>query len=239
VKIKTTEVDAIVIGSGPNGLAAAITLQRNGLQVLLIEGKDQIGGGLRTEEITLPGFKHDICSAIHPMAAVSPFFANLPLEDYGLKYLYPEVDLAHPFDDGNCAALLRSVSDTSLQFGGDSQAYIKLLNGLLKNWPDLIGNILSPLKFPSKSTYEYLKFGLNAIQPATWIAKKFNNQYLKGFWAGMAAHSIQPLDKMTTSAIALVLLANGHAKGWPIPVGGGTVYRELTYKLFLIPWRQN
>lgn len=231
--MNTTEVDAVVIGSGPNGLAAAITLQRNGLQVLLIEGKDQIGGGLRTEELTLPGFKHDICSAIHPMAAVSPFFADLPLADYGLKYLYPEVDLAHPFDDGNCSVLVRSIKDTALQFGVDSQIYQKLLTSLLKKWPDLIGNVLSPLKFPSKSTFDYLKFGLTAIQPATWIGKRFSNQNLKGFWAGMAAHSIQPLDKMTTSAIALVLLANGHAKGWPVPVGGSQSIASSLANYFL------
>ena len=211
--------DAVVVGSGPNGLAAAILMQQQGLKVLLIEGKDTIGGGMRTGELTLPGFKHDICSAIHPMAAGSPFFKTLPLREHGLEWLYPEVDAAHPFDNGTAAALTRSLEDTARSLGADEQNYLNLIGAVVRNWPDLAPDLLGPLSFPTHPL-KLVEFGLSAIQPSTWLANKFKTTEARGLFAGMAAHSIQPLTNVATSAIALVLMANGHLGGWAIPKGG-------------------
>ena len=213
------DYDAVVVGSGPNGLASAITLQQQGLAVLLMEGKNTIGGGLRTEELTLPGFQHDVCSAVHPMAAASPFFETLPLQNYGLEYIYPELAAAHPFDNGTTAILQKSVEKTALLLRDDKGAYLKLIRPLVKSWPVIAADVLGPLHFP-KHPLDMAAFGLNALLPATQLAKRFKTPEAKGLFAGMAAHSIQPLSNTATSAIALVLMANGHLKGWPVPKGG-------------------
>jgi phytoene dehydrogenase-like protein len=147
-EIRKRDFDAVIVGSGPNGLAAAILLQQNGLSVLLLEGKDKIGGGLRTEALTLPGFLHDVCSAIHPMAAGSPYFQTLPLHEHGLEYIYPEIPVAHPFDNGTAAILKKSVAETAGLLGEDRDTYIKLLAPLVKNWPGLAPDLLGPLTFP-------------------------------------------------------------------------------------------
>jgi phytoene dehydrogenase-like protein len=211
--------DAVVVGSGPNGLAAAIALQQAGLSVLLVEGKDTIGGGLRTAEITIPGFKHDICSAVHPMALASPFFSTLPLKQYGLEYIHPIIPAAHPLDNGTAAALYRSVSETAEDLGVDHQAYQDLIGPVVKNFDKLIGNLLSPLTFP-KHPILLAQFGLNALQSAAMIAKRFSTEKAKGLWGGMSAHSILPLNTLSTAAIGIVLSAVGHVHGWPIPKGG-------------------
>lgn len=213
------DFDAVVVGSGPNGLAAAIALQEQGLSVLIIEGKDEIGGGLRSAELTLPGFVHDVCSAIHPLAIGSPFFNTLPLQDHGLSYVFPDLAAAHPFDDGTAAVLGSSIKETARLLGADEQAYLKLLKPLVKDWPNIAADVLGPLHFP-KHPIAMAKFGLNALTSATFLAKRFKTKAARGLWAGMAAHSIQPLSNLTTSAIGLVLMAAAHLKGWPIPVGG-------------------
>ncbi|RVU01043.1 NAD(P)/FAD-dependent oxidoreductase [Mucilaginibacter limnophilus] len=213
------DYDAIVVGSGPNGLAAAIALQQQGLQVLLIEGKDTVGGGLRTAELTLPGFKHDICSAIHPMAAGSPFFKTLPLHEHGLEFILPDIDAAHPLDDGTAGVLLHSLEETANALGEDRETYLRLIAPLVKSWPDLAPDVLGPLHFPNKPL-ALAQFGLSALQPATLLAKQFKTDKGKALFAGMAAHSIQPLSNLATSAIALVLMANAHLGGWVIPKGG-------------------
>jgi phytoene dehydrogenase-like protein len=213
------DYDAVVVGSGPNGLAAAITMQKAGLSVLLVEAKDTIGGGLRTKELTLPGFKHDVCSAIHPLAAGSPFFQQLPLQDFGLDYIYPTIAAAHPFDDGGAAALTRSVEETAQSLGKDEKAYLKLVQPLAEDWPDLAPDVLGPLQFPNHPL-ALAKFGLNALTSAEFLSKRFTTKEARGLWGGMAAHSIQPLSNIATSAIALVLLATGHLRGWPVPKGG-------------------
>src|ERR1700761_1965693 len=141
------DFDAIIVGSGPNGLAAAILLQQNGLSVLLIEGKDTIGGGMRSAELTLPGFVHDICSAIHPLAAGSPFFEKLPLDTFGLEYIYPEIDAAHPFDDGTAAILKNSIEETANLLDDDSQTYQKLLQSITHDWPSIAPDVLGPLHY--------------------------------------------------------------------------------------------
>lgn len=213
------EYDAVIVGSGPNGLSAAITLQQQGLSVLLLEGKDKIGGGLRTEEFTLPGYLHDVCSAIHPLAAASPFFETLPLDQYGLEYIYPETAAAHPFDDGTAALLTHSLPDTADMLGPDKEAYLQLLQPLVNTWPGMAADVLGPLHFP-QHPLDMARFGLKALTPATHLAKGFKTEAAKGLFAGMAAHSMQPLSNIATSAIALVLMINGHLKGWPIPKGG-------------------
>jgi phytoene dehydrogenase-like protein len=185
--------DAIVIGSGPNGLAAAITMQQAGLSVLLLEGKDTIGGGLRTAEITLPGYWHDICSAIHPMAAASPYFSKLPLHKHGLEFIYPEVAAAHPFDDGTAGVLKHSLTETAQLLGEDALNYTKLIQPLLKIWPSIAADVLGPLHFP-KHPLSMAQFGLPALTSANFLS--------------------------STSAIGLVLMVAAHLKGWPVPKGG-------------------
>ena len=214
-----TDYDVVVVGSGPNGLAAAIHLQQNGLSVLVIEGRSTIGGGLRTVGLTLHGYKHDICAAVHPLAAASPFFETLPLAKYGLEYIYPEIDAAHPLDDGDAGVLLRSISETAGRLGADAFAYKNLIGPLVKDWPSIAPDVLGPLHYP-KHPLAMARFGLPALTSAAHLAKQFESTKARSLIAGMAAHAILPLSNLATSAIALVLMANGHLKGWPIPKGG-------------------
>ncbi|BAV07251.1 Phytoene dehydrogenase-related protein [Filimonas lacunae] len=213
------DVDVVVVGAGPNGLAAAITLQQAGLQVLLIEGKDTIGGGMRSASFTLPGFVHDVCSAVHPLAAASPFFQTLPLTSFGLEWLYPEIAAAHPFDNGMAAALYASVGETAAQAGKDTDAYNKLMQPLANKWDKLLPALLGP--FDLSHAFTLSGFGLSALQSAYGLASRhFQTPVMRGLMAGMAAHCIQPLTNKATAAVALVLLLSGHGKGWPIPKGG-------------------
>jgi phytoene dehydrogenase-like protein len=227
-----TDFDAIVVGSGPNGLAAAIVLQQQGLSVLVVEGKSTIGGGLRTAELTLPGFKHDICSAIVPLAAASPFFSSLPLEQFGLEFIQPPVSAAHPFDDGTAAVLLKSLPETAALLQEDEKNYTNLLQLLVQNWTELLPDLLAPLQIP-KNPIQMAKFGLNGLQPATWLAQRFSNVKTKGFFAGMAAHSILPLTQWATSAFGLVLMTAGHARGWILPKGGSEQIAKALSAYFL------
>lgn len=213
------DYDAVVVGSGPNGLAAAILLQQNGLSVLLLEGKSEIGGGLRSAELTLPGFTHDICSAIHPLAAGSPFFQQLPLEEHGLEYIYPSVAAAQPFDNGTATVLKQSIEETAKLLGADEGAYLQLMQPIVNDWPSIAPDVLGPLHFPVHP-FAMARFGFPALTSATRLAKRFKTDEAKGLLAGMAAHAMQPLSNAATSAIALVLMANGHLKGWPVPKGG-------------------
>jgi phytoene dehydrogenase-like protein len=217
--LQKSDYDAIVVGSGPNGLAAAILMQQQGLSVLIIEGKDVIGGGLRSAELTLPGFMHDVCSAIHPLALASPFFRTLPLADFGLEYLQPTLNAAHPFDDGTAAILDKSIKNTADQLGADAQTYTALMRELTGAWPLIDQDALGPLRFP-RHPFIMAQFGLKALSSAETFVKRFKTKEARGLFGGMAAHAIQPLNNLSTSAIGLVLLATGHLKGWPIPKGG-------------------
>jgi phytoene dehydrogenase-like protein len=215
-----TEYDAVVIGAGPNGLAAAITLQMAGLNVLLIEGEDRIGGGMRSAELTLPGFTHDICSAIHPMAAASPFFLTLPLRKFGLEYIYPPFAAAHPFDDGSSALLQNSITKTAEDFGIDRDAYIKIIGPLVRDWPLINNSLLGPLNITAHP-FAIARFGLRALLPASRFAGKyFQTEKAKGFFGGMAAHSMLPFSYLASSAIGLTLIIQGHLRGWPVVKGG-------------------
>jgi len=217
--LEKTDYDAIVVGSGPNGLAAAIALQQKGLSVLVVEAKDTIGGGLRSAELTLPRFTHDICSAIHPMAAASPFFSTLPLQQFGLQWLQPTLPAAHPFDGGKAAVLYQSLSETAAALGIDEDAYTKLMQPIVNDWSVLVNDLLAPFHIP-KHPLPMASFGLKAVASALQLSKRFTTEEAKGLFAGMAAHSIQPLSNLTTSAIGLVLMAAAHKGGWPIPKGG-------------------
>lgn len=219
MKLEKRDYDAVVIGSGPNGLAAAILLQQNGLSVLLVEGKDTIGGGMRSAEFTLPGFIHDICSAIHPLAAGSPYFQTLPLSEHHLEYIYPEIAAAHPFDNGKAAVLKQSLDDTASLLGYDAMAYKKLMRPVVKDWPSIAADVLGPLHFP-KHPVAMAKFGLTALGSASSVASCFKTEEAKGLFAGMGAHAMIPLTKLSSAAAGLVLMANGHLKGWPLPKGG-------------------
>lgn len=213
--------DAVIIGSGPNGLAAAIELAQNGCSVKVFEAEDTIGGGTRTRELTLPGFKHDVCSAIHPMAAASPFLRSLPLEEHGLEWIHPPYPLAHPLDDGPAAILYRSLDDTVLELGEDGDAYRKLFEPFVHNWEKLAPQLLAPLSLLPATPVLMARFGIKALQSAERLVQSgFSTKRAKALFGGLAAHSILPLDFSTTSAIGLVLGTVGHHIGWPFPRGG-------------------
>lgn len=226
------DYDAVVVGSGPNGLAAAITLRQSGLSVLLLEGKSEIGGGMRSAELTLPGFTHDICSAVHPMAARSPFFKSIPLADHGLSFVTPELAAAHPFDAGHAAVLHMSIEKTAATLGKDGPAYTRLMNSVCEAWPLIAKDALGPLHFPSRP-FTMAGFGIKALPSAWQLAKMFSQKEARGLWGGMAAHAIQPLTNLSTSAIGLVLMANGHLGGWPIPLGGSVSIANAMSSYFL------
>jgi phytoene dehydrogenase-like protein len=200
-------------------LAAAITLQRAGLSVLILEAKSVVGGGLRSAELTLPGFTHDICSAIHPLALTSPFFQTVPLADFGLKYIYPDFALAHPFEDGSSLQLLASLQDMASGMGDDGQAYLKLMKPLVESWDNIQDEVLAPLHFP-RHIKEMTAFGWRALSSADQLLKRFSTEKGRGFWGGMAMHAQLPFHYLTTSAIGLVLLTAGHKRGWPLAEGG-------------------
>jgi phytoene dehydrogenase-like protein len=221
VKKPTPELDAVVVGSGPNGLAAAITLARAGCSVRLIEAAETIGGGTRSAALTLPGYVHDVCSAVHPLGIGSPFFASLDLESHGLRWIQPEIPLAHPLDDGSAACLHRSVPQTALGLKGDSRAYRLLYGPLARRWDILAPELLRPLLHFPRHPLALAHFGLPALLPATILAKTvFRREPARALFAGLAAHSFLPLETMASSAIGLVLGMSGHAVGWPIPQGG-------------------
>lgn len=232
MSVNKRDYDAIVVGSGPNGLAAAITIQQAGLSVLLAEAKEVIGGGLRSAELTLPGFVHDICSAIHPLAAGSPFFKTLPLKQHGLEFIYPAIAAAHPFDNGTATALYKELQQTAQGLGKDEQSYLKLMKPLVKDWPGLAVDVLGPLRFP-KHPLNMARFGLKALTSATQLAKRFRTKEARGLWAGMAAHSIQPLSNVATSAIGLVLMIAGHSGGWPVAKGGSSAIANALASYFV------
>jgi phytoene dehydrogenase-like protein len=210
--------DAIVVGAGPNGLAAAITAARAGLSVLVREAQDTCGGGARCAELTLPGFVHDVCSAVYPLALSSPFFRTLPA--LGLTWVHPQAPLAHPLDDGTAVILNRSVRTTAEGLGVDGAAYSRLFTPLVSRWPALQEMLLGPPAFP-RSPIALARFGLVAMLSARTVATRwFKDQRARALFAGMAAHSTLPLERSISAAFGLVLAIAGHAAGWPLAGGG-------------------
>src|SRR5439155_7148103 len=215
------EYDAAIVGSGPNGLASAITLARAGLKVLVLEANSTVGGGARSAELTLPGFVHDVCSAVHPLAAGSPFFKTLPLERFGLDWIQPEIPLAHPLDNGSAACLHRDVDLTADSFDNDARAYRTVMKPLTRDWEKLATEFLQPMLHLPRHPFALARFGIPAICPATLLTKLlFKSESARALFAGIAAHSFLPLESPASSAFALVLGVAGHAVGWPIPRRG-------------------
>jgi phytoene dehydrogenase-like protein len=214
--------DAVIVGAGPNGLAAAITLARAGRSVLVLEARDTVGGGSRSAQFTLPGFVHDVCSAIHPLGVGSPFFRNLPLRDFGLEWIEPPAPLAHPLDDGTAVMLERSVSATARNMGRDGKAYSRLMGPLVRDWPKIEDLLLGPLRIPVPfHPIALTRFGIPALMPARTLAGiAFKEERAKALFAGMAAHSMLSLGSLATSATAQVLGILGHRVGWPVARGG-------------------
>ena len=212
--------DAVVIGSGPNGLAAAITIAQAGRSVLVVEGRETIGGGMRSAELTLPGFLHDVSSAVHPMAVGSPFFRTLPLYEHGLEWVEPPGAVAHPFDDSSAVVVERSVQATAAQFGEDGGGYARLMAPLVGDWPKIERTVLGSLEFPAHPLAA-ARFGVHALRSASSFARStFQGAKARAVFAGLAAHSILPLEKIPSAAFGLVLGITAHAVGWPIARGG-------------------
>jgi phytoene dehydrogenase-like protein len=212
--------DALVIGGGPNGLAAAIKIARAGRRVCLYEGNATVGGGSRSAELTLPGFIHDVCSAVHPLAAGSPFFSQLPLQKHGLDFIYPPSALAHPFDDGTALIVDRSLDVTAERLGRDGASYRRVFSPLVGNWKALAGDVLGPIGMP-RHPFAMARFGLSAIRSAKSFAEaKFQEEKTRTLFAGLAAHSFLSLDQAATTAFGLMLGILAHTVGWPVTRGG-------------------
>lgn len=214
------EYDAVVVGSGPNGLAAAITFARMGRSVLLLEASETIGGGTRTKELTLKGFRHDVCSAIHPLALASPFFRSLDLSPHGLEWIHSPVPLAHPLDSEKAVLLHRSLDATAEGLGRDREAYRRLVGPWVHRWERLARDTLRPLGLP-RYPLTLLRFGLLAMRSAAGLARvRFRGERARALFAGNGCHSILPLERSSTAAFGLMLSVFGHAVGWPIARGG-------------------
>jgi phytoene dehydrogenase-like protein len=231
--VKNYKYDAVVVGSGPNGLAAAICLAQRELSVLVVESKPTVGGGVRSAELTLPDFVHDVCSAIHPLAVASPFFQTLPLEKYGLEFIEPPASLAHPFDDGTNILLKRSVVETAEMLGVDRENYKNLMQSFVKNWDELAPEMLAPLHFP-KHPFLLANFGLKSFRSAEHFAEKyFDEAKTKAMFAGCAAHSMIPLEDLPSAAFGFVLAISAHTVGWKFPRGGANKISEALATHFL------
>jgi phytoene dehydrogenase-like protein len=212
--------DAIVVGSGPNGLAAAITLAQAGRSVLMLEQANTVGGGMRTSELTLPGFRHDVCSAIHPLGLGSPFLRALPLSEHGLEWIQPDVPLAHPFDGEPPALLERPLEPTAAKLGPDAGRYRRLVGPLVTNADALLSELLAPLRLP-RHPLLLARFGARALLPSTLLARRlFRGERARGLFAGLAAHSMLPLTQVPSAAVGLILATLGHTVGWPLAKGG-------------------
>jgi phytoene dehydrogenase-like protein len=216
-------VDAVVIGSGPNGLAAAITLAQAGRSVHVIEGADTIGGGARTAELTLPGYRHDVCSAIHPFGRLSPFFETIDLDSYGLRWIDPPAPFAHAMDDGPAVMVERSVDATANGLDPeDAGTYRRVIGTLARSWRDVATEVLAPLHVPLNPVrlFELGLFGLGALQSASSFTRLFRGDRARALFAGVAAHGILRLTEPISAAAGLALLLTAHVDGWPLPEGG-------------------
>jgi phytoene dehydrogenase-like protein len=213
-------VDAVVVGSGPNGLAGAVALAQQGLEVTVLEARATIGGGTRTEELTVPGVLHDVCSAVHPFGVASPYLSALPLAEHGLRWLHPEIDLAHPLDGGRVGVMVRDIDRTADGLGPDGRAWRRTFGRLSERFGRLAEDVLRPIVHVPRHPLDLIGFGTRALLPATVLARRWETDEARGLFAGVAAHVIHPLDRPTTSAAGLMLTAAGHHRGWPVAEGG-------------------
>jgi phytoene dehydrogenase-like protein len=216
----TSGPDVVVVGAGPNGLAAALVIAQAGLSVRIVEGADTPGGGCRTEELTLAGYHHDVCSTVHPLALASPFFAGLDLRQLGVEFLHPEVCFAQPLADGRAAAVFRSVDRTAEALGDDARAYKKLMAPLVTHATGIVNEVLSPMRRPPRDPIGFGRYGLEALLPATLIAGRFSSDPARALFGGVSAHAMRPLDAPVTGGFGLLLSLLAHAVGWPVVRGG-------------------
>ena len=227
------EYDAVIVGSGPNGLAAGALLAREGWRVLIAEAAATLGGGTRTQALTLPGFLHDVCSAVHPTGAASPCFRKLDLVSEGLQWVHPEVPLAHPLDHGQAAVLHRDLESTAAGLGSDAERYRRFFGPLVQQAEALFQDVFDPLR-PPRHPLRMAGFGLRALPPASWLARTaFKTEAARALLAGNAAHSVLPLDAPLTSAIAVMLQFCAHAVGWPVARGGSQSITEALHRILL------
>jgi phytoene dehydrogenase-like protein len=218
---KRFSYDAIVVGAGPNGLAAAIRLAQHHLSVLVLEANSTVGGGARSAALTLDGFVHDVCSAIHPLAVGSPFLKELPLGNYGLSWIQPDIPLAHPLEGAKVAVLKRSLSETATDLGKDKRAYLQLLGPLTTHCELLSAEILQPILHWPKHPIALGRFAMRAVWPAATLARRvFDDEPARALLGGLCAHSCLALDQNASSAFGLMLGMAGHSVGWPLPRGG-------------------
>ncbi len=222
---------AVVVGSGPNGLAAAVALAQRGHAVTVLEASDQIGGGTRTAELTVPGVLHDVCSATHPFGVASPFLSSLPLQEHGLVWSWPEVDLAHPLDGGRAAVLLRSLDDTVSGLGADGTRWRRLFGPLAEAFDDLAPDVLGPLLRVPAHPLRLAQFGLRAGLPAAALWRAFADEPARALFAGCAAHALQPLNRPATAAVGTMLITAGHRHGWPVAQGGSRAITDALASL--------
>ena len=216
----SSDIDAVVVGSGPNGLAAAVTLSAAGLRVLVIEGAGTPGGGCRTEELTLPGFRHDVCAAVHPLALASSFFRRFDLGARGVRFAHPEVVFAHPLDGGRAAVVTRSVAATAERLGPDGAAYRRLFGPLADGSEALADAILSSMRRPPRHPGALAAYARNGVRAASAVARRFRTPEARGLFAGVAAHAMMPLTSPPTAGVALMFGALAHGVGWPVVEGG-------------------
>jgi phytoene dehydrogenase-like protein len=212
--------DAIVVGSGPNGLACAVALARSGVRVTVLEANETIGGGARSAELTLPGLVHDVCSAVHPMAVGSPFLRSLDLERHGLQWRWPEVDCAHPLDDGSAGVMLRSIDATAQALGADGPAWRRTFGASAAAFDELVDDLLGPVAHVPRHPVGLARFGMLAALPATAVARRWRTPQARALFGGIAAHAMSPLGWPMSAAIASALVCSSHAFGWPVPRGG-------------------
>ena len=211
---------AVVVGSGPNGLAAAVHLARHGVHVTVLEARSSVGGGTRTAELTVPGLLHDVCSAVHPFGVASPYLSSLPLAEHGLTWRWPELDLAHPLEDGTAGVLEGDVTTTAGHLGADGKRWSQVFGPLADSFPTIAGDALGPLLRVPSHPFRLAQLGLRAAPPASVLARRFRTPQAQALFLGCAAHLFEPLTRPLSAAVGAMMIAAGHRYGWPVAEGG-------------------